>query len=71
MRMPARNRRAAVPMASPRSTPSQTPPMTTGTKTAVLDPIEGLTDTERKQGSDYFTLMRANLHALRTGLGCR
>jgi zinc transport system substrate-binding protein len=43
----------------------------TGTKTAVLDPIEGLTDTERKQGADYFTLMRANLHALRAGLGCR
>ena len=43
----------------------------TGTKTAVLDPIEGLTDTERKQGADYFTLMRANLLALRTGLGCR
>jgi zinc transport system substrate-binding protein len=42
-----------------------------GTKTAVLDPIEGLTDTERKQGADYFTVMRANLHALRTGLGCR
>jgi zinc transport system substrate-binding protein len=43
----------------------------TGTKTAVLDPIEGLTDTERKQGDNYFTLMRANLHALQTGLGCR
>jgi zinc transport system substrate-binding protein len=43
----------------------------TGTKTAVLDPIEGLTDTERKQGADYFTLMRANLHALQAGLGCR
>jgi zinc transport system substrate-binding protein len=43
----------------------------TGTKTAVLDPIEGLTDTEKKQGADYFTLMRANLRALRTGLGCR
>ncbi|CAN5128357.1 zinc ABC transporter substrate-binding protein [soil metagenome] len=43
----------------------------TGTKKAVLDPIEGLTDTERKQGTDYFTLMRANLHALQTGLGCR
>ena len=43
----------------------------TSTKTAVLDPIEGLTDTERKQGDDYFTLMRANLHALQTGLGCR
>jgi zinc transport system substrate-binding protein len=42
----------------------------TGTKTAVLDPIEGLTDTERKQGADYFTLMRTNLRALETGLGC-
>jgi zinc transport system substrate-binding protein len=43
----------------------------TGTKTAVLDPIEGLADTEKKQGADYFTLMRTNLHSLRTGLGCR
>lgn len=43
----------------------------TGTKTAVLDPIEGITDTERKQGADYFTLMRANLRALQAGLGCR
>lgn len=43
----------------------------TGTKTAVLDPIEGLTDTERNEGGDYFTLMRANLRALQTGLGCR
>ena len=43
----------------------------TGTKTAVLDPIEGLTDTERSRGTDYFTLMRMNLHALQTGLGCR
>jgi zinc transport system substrate-binding protein len=42
----------------------------TGTKTAVLDPIEGLTDAE-KEGADYFTLMRTNLHALETGLGCR
>jgi zinc transport system substrate-binding protein len=43
----------------------------TGTKTAVLDPIEGLTGTERTRGSNYFTLMRTNLHALQTGLGCR
>lgn len=43
----------------------------TGTRTAVLDPIEGLTDTERNEGGDYFTLMRANLRALQTGLGCR
>jgi zinc transport system substrate-binding protein len=43
----------------------------TGTKTAVLDPIEGLTDAEKNEGADYFTLMRTNLRALQTGLGCR
>lgn len=43
----------------------------TGTKTAVLDPIEGLTDTKKNEGADYFTLMRTNLRALQTGLGCR
>lgn len=42
-----------------------------GVKTAVLDPIEGLTPDEEKQGEDYFTLMRQNLQALRTELGCR
>jgi zinc transport system substrate-binding protein len=43
----------------------------TGAKTAVLDPIEGLTEDELARGDDYFTLMRANLAALRVGLGCR
>jgi zinc transport system substrate-binding protein len=43
----------------------------TGARTAVLDPIEGLTSDEARQGDDYFTLMRANLRALREGLGCR
>ena len=43
----------------------------TGTKTAVLDPIEGLTDAEKNEGADYFTLMRTNLRALQMGLGCR
>lgn len=43
----------------------------TGTKTAVLDPIEGLTDTAKSEGADYFTLMRTNLRALQKGLGCR
>ena len=38
----------------------------TGTQVAVLDPIEGVRD-----GEDYFTLMRANLAALREALGCR
>lgn len=35
-------------------------------KTAVLDPIEGLTDA----GSDYEQVMRSNLEALRTALDC-
>jgi zinc transport system substrate-binding protein len=43
----------------------------TGAKTAVLDPIEGLTPDEQQAGDDYFTLMQRNLRALRTALGCR
>jgi zinc transport system substrate-binding protein len=43
----------------------------THTKTAVLNPIEGLTPTEAARGNDYFSLMRANLSALRKALGCR
>jgi zinc transport system substrate-binding protein len=43
----------------------------TGAKTAVLDPIEGLTSDELARGEDYFTRMHANLAALKTGLGCR
>jgi zinc transport system substrate-binding protein len=42
-----------------------------GAKTAVLDPIEGLTKDEIARGDDYFTRMRANLSVLRAGLGCR
>ena len=42
----------------------------TGAKTAVLDPIEGLTPAEAANGEDYFTRMRANLRALEEGLGC-
>jgi zinc transport system substrate-binding protein len=42
----------------------------TGAKTAVLDPIEGLTEDEVARGEDYFSLMRTNLHTLREGLGC-
>jgi zinc transport system substrate-binding protein len=37
-----------------------------GAKSAVLDPLEGLTEA----GADYFTVMRANLAALTTALGC-
>lgn len=39
-----------------------------GVKTAVLDPVEGLTE---DGGGDYFSLMRANLATLREALGCR
>jgi zinc transport system substrate-binding protein len=42
----------------------------THTKTAVLDPIEGLTPSEADRGENYFTLMRQNLRNLRTALGC-
>jgi zinc transport system substrate-binding protein len=42
----------------------------TGARTAVLNPIEGLTQEEIARGDNYFTLMRANLRALRKGLGC-
>ncbi|WP_433376541.1 metal ABC transporter substrate-binding protein [Actinoplanes sp. CA-142083] len=37
-----------------------------GARTAVLDPLEGLTD----PNADYFTVMRSNLAALTTALGC-
>lgn len=40
-----------------------------GATTAVLDPLEGLTD--ESAGEDYFSIMRSNLEALRTGLTCR
>ena len=43
----------------------------THTKTAVLNPIEGLTPAQAARGEDYFSLMRANLSALRKALGCR
>jgi zinc transport system substrate-binding protein len=42
----------------------------TGARTAVLDPIEGLTSSEIANGADYFSVMRSNLAALREGLGC-
>jgi zinc transport system substrate-binding protein len=42
-----------------------------GARTAVLDPIEGLTPSEQDKGYTYFTLMRRNLHELRSALSCR
>jgi zinc transport system substrate-binding protein len=42
-----------------------------GARTAVFDPIEGLTPAEQKRGDNYLTLMRRNLAALRKALACR
>ena len=41
----------------------------TGAGTAVLDPLEGLSD--ESAGDDYFAVMRSNLATLRTGQGCQ
>lgn len=41
-----------------------------GVTTAVLNPLEGLTDDELAAGDDYFSVMRRNLATLRTALGC-
>jgi zinc transport system substrate-binding protein len=41
-----------------------------GVRTAVLDPIEGLTKDELSEGADYFSVMRDNLATLRQALGC-
>jgi zinc transport system substrate-binding protein len=39
-------------------------------ETAVLNPLEGLTEEEIEDGADYFTIMRENLAALRKALAC-
>ena len=41
-----------------------------GAETAVLNPIEGLTEAEKTAGKDYFSVMRENLAALRKALRC-
>jgi len=50
---------------------AQTVAREVGASTAVLNPLEGLTDEQAAADEDYFTIMRANLAALREGLGCR
>jgi zinc transport system substrate-binding protein len=50
---------------------AQTVAREAGARTAVLDPIEGLTEEKAERGGDYFSVMRANLRALRRALGCR
>lgn len=52
-------------LASPKT--AQSLAADTGTKAAVLDPIEGVKDPAKQ---DYLSVMRANLAALRTALGC-
>ena len=42
----------------------------TGAAVAVLDPLEGLTSSERDAGRDYFDVMRENLAVLRKALRC-
>jgi zinc transport system substrate-binding protein len=40
-------------------------------RTAVLNPIEGLTEEQRTAGENYVSLMRANLTELALGLQCK
>lgn len=40
-----------------------------GAKTAVLDPIEGLSDENKAKGMEYFTIMEKNLEAIRMANG--
>ncbi len=57
------------PLASPAE--AETIARETGAQVATLDPIEGLSREQLDRGEDYFSVMRANLAALRKGLGCR
>jgi zinc transport system substrate-binding protein len=42
-----------------------------GVRTAVLNPLEGLSAHERRAGDDYVSVMRRNLATLASALGCR
>ena len=57
------------PLVSPRV--AETVAREAGVGTAVLHPLEGLTQEEIERGEDYFSLMRKNLAVLRKGLRCR
>jgi zinc transport system substrate-binding protein len=50
---------------------AQTVARETGAETAVLDPVEGLTEEEVDAGENYLSVMRSNLAALRKALACR
>ncbi len=56
------------PLVSPKL--AQTVAREAKVQTAELDPIEGLSSDSIASGSNYFTVMRANLAALRTALEC-
>lgn len=56
------------PLVSPKL--AETVAREAGVMTAVLNPLEGLTAGEVAAGDDYFSVMRANLAALRDALGC-
>jgi zinc transport system substrate-binding protein len=56
-------------LVSPRIT--KTVDRETEAHTAVLDPLEGLTEDEVDRGENYFSIMRENLATLRKALGCR
>ena len=49
---------------------SQTIAKEIGAKTAVLNPIEGVTLEEISSGKDYLSLMQENLTELRAALHC-
>jgi zinc transport system substrate-binding protein len=57
------------PLVSPRL--AETVAREAGATTAVLDPLEGLSQARLDAGDDYFGVMRENLAALRTALRCR
>ena len=57
------------PLASPEE--AETIARETGAEVAVLDPVEGLTEEQEAAGEDYFSVMLANLEALRAALECR
>lgn len=49
---------------------SETIAQEVGAQTLVLDPIEGLSDDDIKQGENYFTVMESNLKNLQIALEC-
>ena len=57
------------PLASPEE--AETIAREPGAEVAVLDPVAGLTEEQEAAGEDYFSVMLANLEALRAALECR